>query len=152
MHALELTRSDTYSREEGHDTPATLSMSMRLSLRLKDLRDQATGESASAATRQTGCGCFRMRALALRASTWQTRRGNAGSGALSPNSDSPGPTLVKGAEADQGDAFACKIQEPRKPRAGVGADERRPCSHTRRTQSQSAGVINAVHGTAWHQS
>jgi hypothetical protein len=95
MHALELTRSDTYSREEGHDTPATLSMSMRLSLRLKDLRDQATGESASAATRQTGCGCFRMRALALRASTWQTRRGNAGSGALAPTQTHPAPHSSK---------------------------------------------------------
>jgi hypothetical protein len=47
-------RGDTYSREEGHVTPAALSIV--LSLRYSRLRDQATGESASVATRQTGCG------------------------------------------------------------------------------------------------
>ena len=119
----------------------------------RELQDQATGESASAATRQTGCGSAAMRALALRTATRQTRRGDAGSDArtLSPNSDSRGPTLVEGAGADQVDALGRKIQKPRKPGAGAGADERRPCSHTRRTQSQSAGdyndddVIHAVH-------
>ncbi len=43
-------RGDTYRREEGHVTPATLSI--LLLLRSRTLRDQATGESASAATRQ----------------------------------------------------------------------------------------------------
>jgi len=55
-------RGHTYVREEGHVTPATLSI--LLSLRYSSLRDQATGESASAATRQTGCGSAGMRALA----------------------------------------------------------------------------------------
>ena len=57
-------RGDAYWREEGHDTPATLSI--LLSVRYRLLRDQATGESASAATRQTGCGKG-MYALALTA-------------------------------------------------------------------------------------
>ena len=133
-------RGDTYEREEGHLTPATLSI--LLELRSSSLRDQATRESASAATRQTGCGSAGTRAqapTACRAATRQTRRGNAGSGArmLSPNS--PGPTLVEGVGADVVDALALsKPQVPRKPGAGAGADERRPCSHTRRTQSQSA--------------
>ena len=88
------------------------------------------------------------------------RKGKLGAGmrilstrTLSPNSDSRGPTLVEGAGADQVDALGGKIQSPRKPGAGAGADERRPCSHTRRTQSQSAGdyndddVIHAVHAS-----
>jgi hypothetical protein len=50
-------RGDTKVREEGHDTPAKLSI--LLSWRYSLLRDQATGESAIAATRQTGCGCGR---------------------------------------------------------------------------------------------
>jgi hypothetical protein len=81
------------------------------------------------------------------------RKGKLGAGmrilstrTLSPNSDSRGPTLVEGAGADQVDALVRKIQIPRKSDAGAGADERRPCSHTRRSQSQSVGVINAVHG------
>ena len=111
------------------------------------------GESASAATRQTGCGSAGMRALALRTATRQTRRGNAASGArmLSPNSRCP--TLVEGVGADVVDTLGEKMQQPRKPGAGAGADERRPCSHPRRSQFQCAGVINAVRvsRTAWSQ-
>jgi hypothetical protein len=194
-------RGDTYEREEGHVTPATLSI--LLELRYSTLRDQATGRvsqrrdkangvrqrgvacsgahcmlgvtrtkgrramsrqprsrfccrrgtancetkrrASQPARRQgrfeTGCGRAGTRAqapTACRAVTRQTRRGNAGSGArmLSPNS--PGPTLVEGVGADVVDALGGKLQVPRKPGAGAGADERRPCSHTRRTQSQSA--------------
>jgi hypothetical protein len=55
-------RGDTYTREEGHITPVTLVS--RLPWRDSALRDHATGESASAATRQTVCGGAGMRALA----------------------------------------------------------------------------------------
>ena len=58
-------RGDAYWREEGHDTPSTLTIV--LLERSSHLRDQATGESASAATGQTGCGSAGMRALALAA-------------------------------------------------------------------------------------
>ncbi len=59
-------------REEGHVTPATLTRLLSKSHSL--LRDQATGESASAATRQTGCGSAGMRALA-RARSAPTHQG-----------------------------------------------------------------------------
>jgi hypothetical protein len=45
-------RGDTYAREEGHITPDTLVIALLLSSRY--LRDHATGESASAETRQRG--------------------------------------------------------------------------------------------------
>jgi hypothetical protein len=86
-----------------------------------------------------------MRALTLRTATRQTRRGNAGSDArtLRPNSDSRGPTLVEGTRGDQVDVLVTKIQTTRVPVAVASADEQRPCSHTRCSQSQCA---------AWHQS
>ena len=46
------------------------------------------------------------------------------------------PQLSK---TDDCDALAIKPQHSRKPWAGDGADERRPCSHNQRTQSQCAG-------------
>ena len=55
-------RGDTYSRGEGHITPVTL-VSL-LYWRYSSLQDHATGESASTATRQRGCGGAEMRALA----------------------------------------------------------------------------------------
>ena len=135
-------RGDKYQREEGHVTPATLTIS--LSLRNNTLRDQATRESASAATRQKGCGSAGMRTLAptaFRAATRQTRRGNAGSGTRMISPNSRGPTLIEGVRADGVDALGpSEIQRPRKPGAGAGADERRPCSNTRRTQSLSPSL------------
>ena len=131
-----------YPKPSGQVTPRRPLLVNVLLLRTSPLRDQATRESASAATRQTGCGSAGMRALALtacRAATRQTRRGNAGSGVRMLSSNSRGPTLVEGVGADVVDALGVKIQLPHKPGAGAGADERRPCSHTRRTQSQSAG-------------
>ena len=55
-------RGDTYLRGEGHITPDTL-VSLLL-WRYSPLQDHATGESASVATRQRGCGGAEMRALA----------------------------------------------------------------------------------------
>ncbi len=54
-------RGDTYTREEGHITPDTLVIA--LPSRPSFLRDHATGESTSAATRQRGCGGAGMCAL-----------------------------------------------------------------------------------------
>ena len=92
-------RGDTYLRGEGHITPDTL-VSLLL-WRYSPLQDHATGESASVATRQRGCGGAEMRAGAHSAPT-QTR-------------DSRGPTVVEGAGADQVDALVIKPQTPGLP-------------------------------------
>ena len=57
----------TYHKLAGQVTSRRPLLVIALSLTSSHLRDQATGESASAATRQTGCGSAGMRALALTA-------------------------------------------------------------------------------------
>ena len=57
----------TYPKLAGQVTSRRPLLVIALSLTSSHLRDQATGESASAATRQTGCGSAGMRALALTA-------------------------------------------------------------------------------------
>ena len=64
-------RGDTYLRGEGHITPDTLVIA--LLLRYSTLRDHATGESASAATRQRGCAGAGMRALSAHCMLGVTR-------------------------------------------------------------------------------